>query len=244
MLKPSCDTKTAAYVVKRPKKYQADPNAFGTLPGLAGTCPDSTEACRDVCYVDTRYTAVENLLTHNADRVRELATEGGWLTLADEMTALVLESERVHARRVVQGSTIRGLYRQNWSGDVVNVWHAMAIAECARRTPATSHWIYTRSFFTLTELVGVANLRVLVSADADNLQAAESMAELFGLQVAYMGAQDSPRANRRTVCPATRPGGRNVIETGKSPSGLAGVCALCRLCVDGKSTADVVFNVH
>jgi hypothetical protein len=248
LLSLSADTKTSPAVRRRPTKMDAVPNAFGTTPGRDGTCgPAATDQCAAFCYVGhkpgrkaRRYAAVEALLARNADIVRELATPDGWERLADEQTAMVRESHRRQVRAGVRDP----LFRWHWSGEILNEWHARAIARTCRATPEVAHWIYSRNLWVLAEIVGIDNLRVLVSADDDNLAAATAMAQLYGLQVAFAGDRDVAESigERVLTCPAARRG--NVVDTRVSPTGTAGICSACRACVDTVARPTIHFPIH
>ena len=238
----SADTKTSPVVYRRPKKYDAVKNAFGTSPGPAGSCGTwATEACWSVCYADKsrRYTAVAALQDNNTDHVADRATEDRWPELASEYADMLRESERLQRAKGVTAP----IFRWKWSGETFNEWEARAIAEAHRMVPTIKGWIYTRNLLAVAYLTGVATLRVLVSADKDNIRAAESIATLYNLQVAYMDdGAERERTERALVCPAAKRG--NVVKSSKSPSGLAGICSVCRACVDTKATPNIVFPIH
>lgn len=237
----STDTKTSPVVVKRPAKYEALPNAFGLTEGAAASCGGATAACEAVCYVagTKRYAAVGALLSRNWDAVREWATADGYEALRDAFVVMLRESLRKQTAKGVAAP----LFRWQWAGDVANGWHARAIAEACAEVPQIAAWLYTRSLFAVPALVGVANLRVIISADVDNVRAAEAMGTLYpSLQIAYLQGTPTTRTRRALVCPAATRG--NVVPSRKSPSGLSGICAVCRACVDGKATPDIVFPVH
>lgn len=258
VLAGSCDTKTATTVVREPKGWKARvSNAFGTLPGSAGTCgTTASDACDashgGYCYVPVsfRYPAVPAMLERNTDAVREYATADRWHLLADAHYILMRDSARAQARAGVSIPT----YRWNWSGEVLNAWHARAIADASNAAHdafGMRSWTYTRNLPVVPILLKARGLRVLLSADDDNLRAVESFAALYAgrVQVAYAtpdGARPdwSTRTGRVLVCPATREGGRTVVPSCKSSTGFSGACAACRACIDTTATPDIAFRIH
>lgn len=237
--KLSADTKTASVVWVRPAKKDALPNAFGVTAGSHASCVLATDKCEEVCYVEAtlRYPAVRDLLEHNWQIVQGSDDP---LELADKFEALFTGSLRRQDRYGIE----RPLFRMNWAGEIATEAMARGVVIAARRVPRLSVWLYTRAWFFLPTLAGSgspANLRVLLSCDTDNYRAGHAMAELYGLQVAYMG--DVPDRGRRVLtCPASRQG--NVVESRKSPSGHAGICSVCRACVDTVATPDIHFPIH
>lgn len=244
-LKMSADTKTSSVVKRRPKKYEAVHNAFGKKAGPQWSCGTwATDACWSACYTvkAERYKAVTDLLINNTEYVIEFATAEGWPVLADAYEEMLLQSE---AKQRKYGIT-NPLFRWDWSGEVINEYEAMAIAEAHRRVPTIAGWIYLRNLLAVSELVGVPTLRVLISADKDNIKAAESIALMYDLQVAYMEDGAERAAIRKLIptltCPASKKG--NVVKSRKSPTGLAGICAVCRACVDNDYKPDINFPIH
>lgn len=254
-LSGSCDTKTSPAIVREAKGYKARiSNAFGTMPGSSGTCAlFATPACdasaSGYCYVPQafRYPAVAALLERNTGAVLELACAERWTELADAYYVLMVTS----ARQQQRAGIARPLYRHRWSGDVVNTWDARALTEASMavfRSHGMRSWIYTRHLAVVPILKRAEGLRVLISADDDNFRAVESFAALYpDVQVAYVSTTharpaSAERTARALVCPAARRG--NVVPARTSPTGLAGICSVCRACVDTVATPDIVFVQH
>lgn len=256
-LKPSAITKTSPVVIRRRTKDDPMPNAFGSAAGSAGTCGDWVSAACDAstggyCYVVNsrrRYSAIGALLDHNAAMVRALATRERWTELADAHYILMSDS----ARRQLRAGIVNPLYRLDWSGGVLNDWHARAIAEAstaAHEAFGLVSWIFDRNLTAVPILLKAKGLRVLLSADADNVRAVESFAALYpGVQVAYADPtgrrpDGAARTGRALECPCTRPGGATIVQNRHSPSGWSGACAKCRACVDTAARPDIVFREH
>lgn len=214
-------------------------NTSGSQYGPGASCVvEATAACVKVCYVKKSHKPTLNLLDANHETVQTLATEQRWPELAHQYYDLLNTS---YCEQVEFGIT-DPLYRINWAGGILNEWHARAINWAVRAVPNLSTWIFTRNFWVLPDLLKnrPANLRVLLSADEDNYLAAELIAGMYNLQIAYMG--DTPQRGQRTLnCPGVK---RHVVKTRKSPTGYAGICAACRACVDNDARPDIRFAIH
>lgn len=157
------------------------PNAL-SLPHI-GTCPGSSAICRSTCYV-------RGLEKH-----------------APEVFACYKDNERVihsllmncHAREdsaVALGAWInencRGGFRWHVSGDVMGQSHAQWIAQVCRRSPDVNHWIYTRTFGAVHNLVQAPNLVVNISADEENYVQARAVSLVYGFRLCYLSQGPIP----------------------------------------------------
>lgn len=132
------------------------PNAF-SLPHIS-SCPGSTDACRESCYVHglqanvpetyqeyvRNSAAIHRILMSPYSMNRSAITLGNWIT------------QNVSS------------FRWHVSGDVFSHRYAQWIVYVCKGSPDVSHWIYTRSFEVVPELLKAKNLTVNLSGDRDN----------------------------------------------------------------------------
>lgn len=155
-------------------------------------CPGKTAACSAVCYAN------KNRLAPNMDGGRVAAANLAVLkACGDNVPALkaVLDSlkwGRVKARRL------------HGAGDIYSLAYFEAIVQHVAANPGKVYWTYTRSFAILLQAKakGIqipANLRLLLSADKDNVKQAQAMGRMLNLPVAYMGDAAPQGA---VTCPA------------------------------------------
>lgn len=151
------------------------PNAF-SLPHIA-TCPGSTEACRESCYVHNLEAHAPAVFARYKENERTAHA-----ILADSFT------RREAAKRF--GEWIRenckGGFRWHVSGDVFSERYAHFIAYTCQSAPRVNFWIYTRSHRFVAALLEAPNLVVNISADRDNYSDARAVAHRYGLRLCYM----------------------------------------------------------
>lgn len=229
---------------KKKRKNDALKNSIGHRHGRAfGGCADSTPSCESACYVDAvlnLYKAVSAVLLRNLSIISALSTEDHWQDLSAKYVVLLRKSLKAQQRVGVAVP----IFRWHWSGDVINEWHARAIAHAAAQVPDLQQWIYTRSFFALPILCEARNMRVLFSADRDNAAIANTVRSLYSdVQIAWLD-DDAKRTynDDALVCPASKQ--VNVVSNPRSASGNSGICAKCLACVTAKKKRDIVFPIH
>lgn len=162
------------------------PNAF-SLPAASvqghppradlGFCPGSTPTCRASCYVKGLAANAPDVYVEyreNAATLRAILADHalGWRA-AWALGSWIAE----HAR---DG------FRWHVSGDVWGAEHARWITSVCFVSRDVRHWIYTRTFEAVGELVRAPNLAVNVSADRDNYDVARAVARRHGARLAYM----------------------------------------------------------
>lgn len=145
-------------------------------------CPGSTSICRASCYVhglEKHAGDTYRLYRHNSAEIRRILTSS-----ASSIWALKLGS---WIKRHAPGG-----FRWHVSGDVFSAQYARWITMVCRYSRSVSHWIYTRSFEHVPELMVASTLRggnlaINLSADAENYQTAKLTSEVFGgLRICYL----------------------------------------------------------
>ena len=137
--------------------FDPAPNALSLPPVV--TCPGSTEICRRSCYV--RVLAANAPDVFGAYVQNEMAL---YRALQADLLYLTAKSLGDWISKHCQGG-----FRWHVSGDVFSVDHALWISQVCYESPNVNHWIYTRSFWAVLDLLDTANLTVNLSADAENL---------------------------------------------------------------------------
>ena len=231
-------------------------NTWGTLAGV--TCPElSPEFCRS-CYsasVERRYSSVARLAARNTEAVAALA--GNLEALTEYLAEAVRRSSAEFERYRWEGLVADGgdLFRIHWDGDVSSANEARAWRRVALMFPDVALWVYTRSTRWVGLMLGVSNLAVYVSADAENVDRVRRVVRKYPtLRVAACAATHAEAAalhrslelgrkvrkcpeNARTLPLVVPMRGRGELAPGEYGRGA---CAACRLCVDG--VVDVTFS--
>jgi hypothetical protein len=151
------------------------PNAFSLVE--IADCPDSTSICRRACYVHgiAKYAPhIHGLYEHNSREVRRFLPIPG----------LSSDWASVFARWI--GENCRGGFRWHVSGDVFSDQYAQWVALVCRRSSSVNHWIYTRSFKSISFLIEAPNLVINLSADNENFIGALNAAEQYGKRICYI----------------------------------------------------------
>ncbi len=135
------------------------PNAFSLVE--IDDCPYSTPTCRKACYVHglkKHAPDTHELYVHNSVVIREL------------LDSYDLEAywRAVNAMSDWIGDNCKGGFRWHVSGDVFSRAYAQFIWRVVALSPNVQHWIYTRSFPFVDELVGLTHFAVNLSADRNN----------------------------------------------------------------------------
>lgn len=153
------------------------PNAFSLVQ--VSDCPGSTVSCRKSCYVwglQKHAPDTHALYVHNSAMIRTILDSSE----TDSMWAAIMAGYIEHH--------CQGGFRWHVSGDIFSDQYAAWIAKVCSMSPTVRHWIYTRSFMHLFPLyqAGMNNLTINLSADKDNIYAAELVAAVTGYRICYL----------------------------------------------------------
>ncbi len=135
------------------------PNAFSLVQ--IEDCPHSTPTCRAGCYVhglEANAPDTHALYRHNSLAIRRILGD------FDKATAVAWSHELADWITTNAG----GGFRWHVSGDIFSRPYAAWIHDVVMRSPKVEHWIYTRSFPFIGQLVGMKNLALNLSCDQDN----------------------------------------------------------------------------
>lgn len=215
-------------------------NAFGLPSGTQFSCPGATSVCSAICYagkLEKIYSGVKNVLVANWDQVKD-ADFSTLVRLIDEMIVdFIADCNKRGAEK---------LFRIHWDGDFFSVEYARAWAQVVRHNPDVQFWVYTRSFTptinVIPEIVGLDNLSVYLSVDADNISHAVSVRKDFpSVLWAWLGNTMTEGKNdiaaagsvKSYSCPEIRGSLPLISEKGSA-------CVRCGICVAGRG--DVVFS--
>lgn len=179
------------------------------------SCPGKTDACSAVCY------AARGRYLMNG----KFVTDRNWIALLKDV------------RAIVETKLPGGLhgYRLMGAGDIFSEEFCHAVFDLVEKNPTKQFWLYTRSFAILGSVLKSGrkiptNLVVFLSADVDNIRAAEVMAKVFGLPLAYMGDVNKGKA---FDCPAIV----NPTKLPLSRKKLEAPCQKCKYCFNPKTAA-------
>lgn len=188
------------------------PNAF-SLPHIS-SCPGSTPACREACYVHGLQAAQPALYARYA---LNAATLHRLLMSKAAFEASALAFGRWIAQHAAHG------FRWHVSGDVMHLRHASWIVSVCACAPDVPFWIYTRTLDAVSLLLGAGNLAVNISADDDNLQHALATAAMYPrARVCYMARSADPAQlpvlpRDSVIFPDYPQRGRELIEPTEHP---------------------------
>lgn len=237
-----------------------------------GTCPGSTRACVD-CYAagleawapGFRRGAVANLAA-----LEHLYGCGGVRLVSRALVAVVESSVDAQRARGVRACA----FRWHSDGDVFAPWYARAMRRAIESTSTgVEHWAYTRSLWAVRLLEGTRGLRLYVSADVHNLEAAARVAARYGVPMALLAADPAdavalwarvgaaaPRVlerGRAVTCPASSRwvddgvdapahvvGADGRRSSARRGAAAVGACIACRVCLPSGSGRNVTFLVH
>jgi hypothetical protein len=243
-------------------------------PEHGGSCSRTTKACEScyACSLEGAYTALARMVMENLQSLRTVAAHGT-ANLALWLESIVRASvTEQHAVGIVRPS-----FRWHSDGDLGALVgtgmdrriYPRAVRQACKATPEVAHWIYTRETWSLPYLVGVPNLRVLVSVDEFNMVNACTAAARHDLPVALL-ANDADHAShlwqqirttwptlaREMDCPATSKfkhdnvgpahivgaDGRRSTLTRNTPA--VGACIACQACLPEGAARSVTFHMH
>lgn len=265
------DAKTSPVVAWSPSNgWKAlAPNALPMPAGpleLGGSCPGATPSCVS-CYAVRGLEfrpSFARLVAQNLETLLSADAAGGKEAMAAAIVAAMDLSVARQHRCMVDTPT----FRFHSDGDVFSLAHAQAVAAAACRRPSVPSWIYTRTLDAVPHLRGVESLRVYVSVDVHNVEAAVPVLRRFPdvLPALLVDGNDERAAlldvlglSNVPSCPATSAwtrdgrgpsfvagahGDRRGLGSPSSGDRAKGACDACRLCLPGGATRPVLFDVH
>jgi len=251
------------------------PNAFPLPVGpldTGGSCDATTSACID-CYaagLENRYSAFARGASVNLANLEHLKACGGQSAVVLALVACVRHSEMAQRARGVASPC----FRWHSGGDIFATWYGRAIRSAVVATSSVDHWIYTRDAVKVKSLFPVPeNLRVMLSADSDNVVKMARAGARLGLPLAML-ADDERHAVALwaravsvapvlpgVVCPVSGKWARDSFGVSAHVVGLdlagrarrsavrrgsagVGACVACGLCLPGAPDRSVTFLLH
>ena len=246
-------------------------NAFPLPVGplnVGGSCDATTAACID-CYaagLENRYSAFARGAAANLANLEHLKTCGGHAAVVAALVACVEHSENQQRARGVA----RPSFRWHSGGDIFATWYGRAIRAAVVASPSVAHWIYTRDAVKVKSLLPVPdNLRVMLSADSENVVKMAKAGHKLGLPLAML-ADDQAHAVALWAraaaaapvalpfeCPATGKYARDGQGVAAHVVGLdrrrssavrggsgVGACVACLVCLPVGRVRGVTFLLH
>lgn len=170
--------------------YEAPrPNAFSLVQ--VEDCPGSTPTCRASCYVhnlEKHAADTHALYRQNSRAIREILVgpdRGSWAVL---LATWICD----HAEHGFRWHVSGDIFSREYAEFIAVVVATCEILREHEDKPHVPHWIYTRSFGFVDELVGLPSLALNLSCDPDNYDRAreirETVLHLFGqsLRLCYL----------------------------------------------------------
>lgn len=229
-LKRSNDRKVTNLATPNGKR-SAIANTFGLPSGKQYSCPYATSICEKVCYagkLEKMYTSVREVLLHNWNLLRNASIA--------EMTDLLFDMVN-EFRNECENKGVDKLFRIHWDGDFFNAEYTEAWRYVVTCSDDIQFWVYTRNPDAARALRNIPNLSLYYSADAENWEFAPK-----GVKIAYLG-DTFDLAKQAMLAMTGKPGAACPEQLKRIPliSEKGGACAVCRLCIDGKS--DIRFSI-
>ena len=247
------------------------PNALPLPVGplnVGGSCDATTSACVD-CYaanLENLYAPFARGASVNLSNLEHLKQCAGQSAVVSALVACVRHSEMAQRARGIASPC----FRWHSGGDIFAAWYGRAIRSAVVASLGVDHWIYTRDAVKVKTLLPAPdNLRVLLSADSDNVAQMARAGSRLGLPLAMLADNEThavalwaralavapiPSA---VVCPVSGKWSRDSVgvsahvvgENGRRSSarrGSAGVgaCVACGLCLPGAPNRSVTFLLH
>lgn len=210
-------------------------NTFGLPAGREYACPGATTICSKICYagnLEKIYKGVKDVLIHNWNLLKD-ADRQTMVGLLDSMiTEFEADCEKWSADK---------LFRIHWDGDFFNMDYVMAWREVIERHADVHFWVYTRTHYAVSELIGLPNLGLYFSTDDENLELADGLKRTYGVKLAYLS--NNFEAGQAVIKGMTgRPGAKCPENKKALPliSSEGSACVRCELCIFQKT--DVVFS--
>ncbi len=229
-LKRSHDRKVTTLATPNGKR-SAIANTFGLPSGKQYSCPYATSICERICYagkLEKMYSSVREVLLHNWNLLKDADLET-MANLLDDMVAAF--------RLDCKSKDVEMLFRIHWDGDFFSDTYTKAWRAVIMLNPDIKFWVYTRNPDAARTLRDLPNLSLYYSADSENKHLAPE-----GVKVAYL-ANTFADAKSAMLDATGKPGASCPEQLKRIPliSEKGGACAVCRLCVDGKS--DIRFSI-
>jgi hypothetical protein len=234
MLKRSKDRKVTNAVSPN-GKTPTIANTFGLPAGRNYSCPGATSICESVCYagkLEKVYKGVKAVLIHNWNLLKD-ADGPTMVSLLDEMI--------VDFKKDCDKKSADKLFRIHWDGDFFNDTYAYAWKTVIVNHPDVRFWVYTRVSSAVAILTDIPNLSLYFSTDDENRDIAQSLRDLHGTRLAYLGKTFA--VTETVMKELTGKVGAKCPENNKSIpliSNKGSACVSCSLCVFGK--ADIRFS--
>jgi len=229
-LKRSQDRKVTNLATPNGKR-SAIANTFGLPSGKNYSCPYATSICERICYagkLEKMYSSVREVLLHNWNMLKDADLETMANLLDDMVAAFRLECKAKDAEMI---------FRIHWDGDFFSDTYTKAWRAVILLNPDIKFWVYTRNPHAARTLRDIDNLSLYYSADNENHELAPE-----GVKIAYLSDTFS-QAKQAMLGLTGKPGASCPEQLKRIPliSEKGGACAVCRLCVDGKS--DIRFSI-
>lgn len=229
-LKRSHDRKVTNLATPNGKR-SAIANTFGLPSGKNYSCPYATSICERICYagkLEKMYPSVREVLLHNWELIKDADLETMSNLLDDMVAAFRLECK---------AKDVEMIFRIHWDGDFFSDTYTKAWRAVILLNPDVKFWVYTRNPHAARTLRDLTNLSLYYSADNENWEATPD-----GVKVAYLSDTFS-QAKQAMLGLTGKPGASCPEQLKRIPliSEKGGACAVCRLCVDGKS--DIRFSI-
>ena len=229
-LKRSHDRKVTTLSTPNGKR-SAIANTFGLPSGKNYSCPYATSICERICYagkLEKMYSSVREVLLHNWNMLKDADLETMANLLDDMVAAFRLECKAKDAEMI---------FRIHWDGDFFSDTYTKAWRAVILLNPDIKFWVYTRNPHAARILRDIDNLSLYYSADNENHELAPE-----GVKIAYLSDTFS-QAKQAMLGLTGKPGASCPEQLKRIPliSEKGGACAVCRLCVDGKS--DIRFSI-
>ena len=229
-LKRSNDRKVTNLATPNGKR-SAIANTFGLPSGKQYSCPYATSICEKICYagkLEKMYTTVREALLHNWDALRNADKYDMWAMLDSMILDFVADCDKRKAEKI---------FRIHWDGDFFSDDYIWAWKVVIETHPDIRFWVYTRNPHAARALRGIPNLSLYFSTDNENHELAPE-----GVRLAYL-ADTFADAKQQVLAMTGKPGASCPEQLKRVPliSEKGGACAVCRLCVDGKS--DIRFSI-
>ena len=229
-LKRSNDRKVTNMATPNGKR-SAIANTFGLPSGKQYSCPNATSICEKICYagkLEKMYTSVRAVLLHNWNALHNANRYDMWA---------MLDTMILDYKNDCDTKGVDKLFRIHWDGDFFNTDYTWAWKVVIENHPDIQFWVYTRNPDAARALRNIPNLSLYYSADAENWEFAPQ-----GVKIAYLG-DTFDLAKQAMLAMTGKPAAACPEQLKRIPliSEKGGACAVCRLCIDGKS--DIRFSI-
>ena len=247
------------------------PNALPLPVGpldMGGSCDATTSACVD-CYaanLENLYAPFARGASVNLSNLEHLKQCAGQSAVVSALVACVRHSENAQRARGIASPC----FRWHSGGDIFATWYGRAIRSAVVQTPGVDHWIYTRDAVKVKTLLPVpSNLRVMLSADSDNVARMARAGGRLGLPLAMLADDQAHSVElwaralavapipSAVVCPVSGKWSRDSVgvsahvvgvngrrSSARRGSAGVGACVACGLCLPGAPNRSVTFLLH